>query len=923
MRSIEWRHSAMPDWHAYVRSRLPRLACGTEREAAIVEEIAEQLHDIYEGAVRRGASPAEAEALARGEVSDWAALAHDLTAAEAPLSTASRRVLQPNDDAPTRTGMTSRNTFGHMWRDVTAAARALRRQPVLACWTILTLALGLGVLTGFFAGMHAMLLTPIAAHPDTVVRVWKIDPQSSISRYPFSYPEFTSWRDQLQAVTAIAAISYVDTSAMAVRLDDQSIPVAIAPVSTNFFSVLVDGPPLLGRWLTPADDGNRIEVAAVVSESFWRRVGASNHEFIGQRLHWPGGERALIVVGVASDSVTFPAAADVWVPIDGFFGTDPRSPNLDLHSRRFANFHFLARLRPGVSVETAAAEFNVVNRGITAAYPSDFRPMEIAAEPLLQATLGTLRPLTLFLFAAAALLFVVAGANVAALMMMRAAMQAREVAVRLALGARRVDILRQTLVESALLGVASIGMGLMIAFGCIRLVRYFAHAEFPRLEDVSLSGTILGFAAATVVLWVVTFGLAPLWQWRKVNAAHLASQLTSRTTRRGTALRAMVVGQVAIAVIVAASAALLLRSYGRLTALERGMDATSLAVVRLFLPEAAYPTPAAREALFDRLASSLRSLPGVIDATTVHMGPGTGQAGLSARMRFEGQPEAEARSNPYATWEPIMPSYFATMSARIAMGRAFTDADHAKTMPVAIVSESVARRYWPGQDPIGKQVQFAPQFPWTTVVGVAADVRYRELTREWLTVYFPAKQFFFFSPTNVVVRTAVSPASVAGQLRRAIAGVEPAAAVHSIETMDALMSREIARPRAAMAIGALFAGLAVVVAGIGVYAVFAFELFHRRRELAVHAAVGAQPRQILRAVLRQGLVLGAIGTSIGLAAAAWATPFLSAFLFEVPALDALSFLGAGGFALFIVTLASLAPARRAAQVNPSMLSAAN
>ncbi len=811
-------------------------------------------------------------------------------------------------------------TLGHVWRDVLAAARALRRQPVLACGTILTLALGLGVVTGFFAVMHAMLLTPIADHRDTVVRVWKVDPQSSINRYPFSYPEFTSWREQVRAPTQVAAISYFDTSAMAVLLDDQSIPISIAAVSTNFFSVLGDGPPLLGRWLTSSDDGNRVEVAAVVSESFWRRVGASNHQFIGQRLRWPGGDRALVVVGVAPDSVKFPAGADVWVPIDGFFGTDPRSPHLDLHSRRFANFHFLARLRPGVSIDSAAAEFKLVNRGVVAAYPSDFRLMEIAVEPLLQATLGTLRPLTLFLFAAAALLFVAAGANVAALMMMRAAMQTREVAMRLALGARRSDILRQTLVESALLGVAAVGVGLVIAFGCIRLVRYFADAEFPRLDSAAVNGTMLGFAVAAIVLWVVTFGMAPLWQWRKVDAAQLAPQLATRTTRRGTVLRVMVVGQVAIAVIVAAASALLLRSYGRLTALERGMDTSSLAVARLFLPDAAYPTPASREALFDRLVKSLTSLPGVLGATTVHMGPGTGQAGLSARMRFEGQPEADAANNPYATWEPIMPAYFATMSVRIAAGREFTDADNAKAMPVAIVSESVARRYWPGQDPIGKQVQFAPQFPWTRVVGVAADARYRELTREWLTVYFPAKQFFFFSPSNVVVRTAVPPATVAGQLRRAIVDVEPAAAVHSIDTMDDLMAGETTRPRAAMAIGALFAGLAVLVAGIGVYALIAFELFHRRRELAVHAAVGARPGQILRAVLGKALVLGAIGTSIGLAAASWATQFLAAFLFEVPALDAVSFLGAGAFALFIVTLASFAPARRAARVDPSMLS---
>lgn len=266
-----------------------------------------------------------------------------------------------------------------------------------------------------------------------------------------------------------------------------------------------------------------------------------------------------------------------------------------------------------------------------------------------------------------------------------------------------------------------------------------------------------------------------------------------------------------------------------------------------------------------------------------------------------------------------MPSYFATMGIKVTHGRGFTDGDDRDAPPVAIVSESVARRYWPGQNPIGKRLQFTPQFPWATVVGVAAEARYRELTREWPTVYFPAKQFFFFSPGHVVVRTAVPPASLADEFRRTLSSVEPAAAVHSIASMDQLMADELARPQAAMAIGTLFALLAVVVAGIGVYAVYSFEITHRRRELAVHAALGASPVQIVGATLRQALALGAIGTVAGLLAASWLTQFLAAILFEVQPLDAVSFSLAATGILAIVTLASLAPARRAARIDPAVL----
>ena len=805
------------------------------------------------------------------------------------------------------------------WRDLTSAARSLRRQPLLACSTILTLGLGLGVVSGFFAIVDAALLTPIAAHRDTVVRVWKHDAQSRIARFPLSYPELALWRERVQGVRQIAAISYADVSTAALHLGNESIPVEIAPVSADFFSVLLDGPPLLGRWLLPSDDGNRVELAAVASERFWQQVGGGDPAFIGQRLRWPGGSRALVIVGVAPSSLQFPATADLWVPIDGFFETNSGNPYLDLHSRRFANFHFLARLRPGVTVEAARAEFEVVSRGVVRAYPEDYRPLSIVVEPLLDATLGTLRPVTLFLFAGAGLLFLAAGGNVAALLIMRAAGQTREMAVRLALGASRGDIARQVLCDSALIGAAAAVTGLAIAHLCIRIARALAQEHLPRIDTAALNGQVLAFCIAATLLWVTTFGAVPIWHRRRVDAGHLTPQLANRTTRRASALTAMVVGQVAVAVIVAAAAALLLRSFGHLSAIDRGVESSRLAVINLFVPDTIYATPESREALFARLLPQLSALPGAIDATTVHNGPGSGQAGLSARMRFEGQQEAEAQSNPYGTWEPIVPSYFATMGVSILRGRGFTDGDDREAPPVAVVSESVARRYWPGQNPIGKRLQFTPQFPWTTVVGVAADTRYRELTREWLTVYFPAKQFFFFAPGSIVVRTAVPPATLAADFRRTINSVEPAAAVHSIETMDQLMAAEIARPRAAMAIGLLFALCAVIVASIGVYAVFSFEIAHRRREFAVHAALGASPARILRAVLQRGLLLGTIGTVAGLSAASWLTQFLSAILFEVAPIDVTSFAVAAASLLVIVTLASLAPARRAARSDPAVL----
>lgn len=804
-------------------------------------------------------------------------------------------------------------------QDLRYAARALRRSLVFSLSTTLTLGLGIGVVTGFFAIVDAVLLTPLAPHGDSLVRIWKLDPERSIDRFPLSYPELRLWREGSHSFHSLAAISYADRATTAMFVEGEPVPVSMTPVSADFFSVLHGGAPLVGRWLAASDDGNVTELATVVSEPFWRRFGNGDPSFVGRRLSWPGSERALVVVGVAPSTLNYPHETDLWVPIDGYFKADSGNANLDVRSRRFANFHFLGRLRPGVTIEHAREELDVINRRMVAQFPDDLRAMSVAVEPLVNASLGTLRPLTWFLFAGAALVFLAAGGNVAALLVMRGSMQARDLAVRVALGAGQLRLARQTLAESMLLAAGGALLGLLVAQLCLALGQSVVGAAIPRLENATINAHVLAFAMVTALAWVMTLGATPLWRRRRFEAGQLTRHLASRTTRAAGMLRLMIVAQVTAAVIIATAAGLLVRSFVHLRAIDRGVDVSNLAVVKLLLPNTQYPSAAARQAFYARLLPTVAALPGVTSATTVHLAPGTGQTGLSARMMFEGQQPDEARKNPYGTWEPIMPSYFDTLGIPITQGRAFTDADDGDARPVAIVSESVAERYWPGQNPIGKRVQFTSQFPWATVVGVAADTRYRELTRDWLTVYFPAKQFFFFSPDVLVVRSAADPAALLPSLRRAIHAQEPGAAVHSMQTMDKLMSAEIARPRTAVAIATLFALLAIVVAAIGVYAVFSYEMTHRARELAVHAAVGASPAQILGATLRQSLALGAGGTILGLVAAAMVTRLIRLLLFEVTHLDIISYVVAGVGVLLIVMLAALLPARRAARVDPSLL----
>jgi hypothetical protein len=279
-------------------------------------------------------------------------------------------------------------------QDLRFAARALRRSPLFTLSTIATLGLGLGILTGFFAIVEAVLLTPIPIHGDTVVRIWKLDPQRSVARFPLSYPELRLWRERASSFQSIAAIGYADAATAAVVIDDETIATAIAPVSAGFFDVAFGGEPLLGRWFSPSDEGNAAEVATVVSERFWRRVSDGDPAFIGRRLRSPGGGRLYIVAGVAPARLNYPTDTDLWVPIDGYYTADTGALALDIQSRRFNNFHFLGRLRPGVTVERARAELDIVSRGVVAQFPDDYREVPIVVEPLLGATLGTLGPLT-------------------------------------------------------------------------------------------------------------------------------------------------------------------------------------------------------------------------------------------------------------------------------------------------------------------------------------------------------------------------------------------------------------------------------------------------------------------------------------------------------------------------------------------------
>jgi putative ABC transport system permease protein len=800
-------------------------------------------------------------------------------------------------------------------QDIRYAVRSLRRGGSFAAITILTLSLGIGVVTALFAVISAVLLHPIVPDQDRVVRVSKLDAQRGNFPLALSLPEFMAWRDQSRSFEVLAAVDHAATGTTAVTIDGRTAPVQLAPVSADFFRVVHRGEPLYGRWLRPVDERPGAEVVAVVSERFWRRASGGDPAFVGRRLSWTG-DRALLVVGIAPAEVDYPLGTDIWAPGATVF--DGRAGRFDAGSRTFSQFELLGRLAPGVSLDQVRAELTVIDRRMAEEFPKDSRPMRVVVEPLLDTVVGNSRRVLMVLFAAAGLVFAIAGVNVAALLLMRESGRRTEVAVRIALGAGLGRLLRQTVSEGLVLGALGAICGLLVARTLLGVVQWLAPGDVPRVEHAALDLRVLAFCVVAALAWVLALGTVPVWAHRRMARAP-GVEHSFRGVRPTRGLLVFTIAQVAAAVVVAIGAGLLVRTFANLQAIERGFSSNNLLLVSLLLPEGRQRDPRAMLAFYDQLLPQVESRPGVLSASPIHMGPGTGTMGLSAPMVFEGQTPEQARSNPWSTWEPVLPSYFRTLGIPIVRGRGFTPADRRDGAPVAMVSEAVAQRYWPGQDPLGKRLQLVPNsdFPWVTVVGVAADTRYRELTKSWMTVYFPADQFFFFQAASLVVRTASAPDPLVPEILQMIRTLEPGATVESVATMDALLARELSRPLTALMVTGVFAMMAIALAAVGVYGVMSYEVRRRRRELAVRSAVGAAPADIFRAVIQRSLIVGAAGAAAGLAVAASVTHTLRSLLYEVQPVDPGVFLTGAGVLLGVVLIAAYFPARRAAATDPA------
>ena len=784
--------------------------------------------------------------------------------------------------------------------DLRFALRGLVRRPLAAAVAIATLSLGLASVTVLFAVTDAVMLQPIGDDDSRLVRIWKDDIERGGGLlFPISYPEYLVWKEAGTSFDGLAAINYADGATTAVLVDDEPVTANRVLASAELLDV-VGARAGYGRLLEPGDDVDGAELVAVVSHRFWRRV-SGDPAFVGRRLSFPG-DAPFTIVGVLQPDVSYPVDADIWLPLVPAFTGDPDEV---LDSPRTRQFHVVGRLSPGTSGGQARSELAVIHGRLSEAYPDDYPRMPIVVTPLVDTVVGHVRHILVLLLSGAALVFLVAGANVAILLLMRAESRRVEMAVRSALGATHGQLLRQTVIEAAVLGAAGVGGALMLSRGLLALTSVIDPGQAPRIDEASLSPLVVAFTFVTMLAWVLALGTAPAWRTRMTRLRGFLAQRSAEVPRgTGRRLQVLAAAQIAFAVVVLVSAGLLTRSLWQLQSIDRGLDSDGVVTTRLYLPWQRYGTPDQIRAFYERAVEAIERLPGVISAAPFHLPPGTGTTGLSSPFQFEGQTQDEAATNEWANWDIATPRYFETLGIPIVSGRAFARTDTAAAQPVAIVSESAAARYWPGAEPIGKRVRISPRFEWATVVGIAADLRYRELTNYWMTVYYPAPQSFHFQPGGLAIRTGRPASTLSSAVRDTIQGIEPAIPIDALTPMDELLAAELARPRLAVRISIAFALVTLALILVGLFGTVSFDARQRRIEMAIRSALGASPHALRR------LVAGLAATALGARA-------LAAVLFGVAPLDPVTLATvAGGLALLAV-LSCWIPARRAASADPA------
>jgi len=795
-------------------------------------------------------------------------------------------------------------------RDLRFGVRLLGKDLGFTVGAVLILAVGIGATTAIFTVANALLLRPFPYRdPQQLVslqvRDQSKDTDGTLLRYELL-------RDRSQSLESVAAWAN-DTFNLTGHGDP--VQVSVGRVSPNFF-VMLGVQPQLGRSF--ANDEGRPEGKTVVilSDQLWRSRYGGDRSIVGQTITLDGTPHT--VIGVLPVGVHFPfvGEADVWTP--RYFELTLIPPQRVRQGVGYLGY--VGRLRPGTTLNQADAELAVLNRQYreqNATAPDASPDVTMVAAPLRELVVADVRTKVWLLFGAIALVLLIACANVASLLLSRALVRRREIAVRTALGAGRSAILRQLLTESALMALIAGVCGAVLGWIATRGLVVWGAGQLPKGIPISMDVRVLLFALGISVLTGIVFGIFPALQLAQINlqgTLREEGRSSSPGHGRGRMNNLLVVGQVAISLLLLIGAALLVRSYERLLKIEPGFDPENVLTMNLSLPTVKYAKPADEIAFFDEVLRRVSEVPGVRSAAISATLP------LSSKritpMLPEGQQNVPLAQRPFLDIEAVSPQWFQTLRVPLRSGREFSASDNQQAPKVLIVNETFARRFWPGQNPIGKRVVVGRWTEGGEVVGVAQDIQNHGLGQEpQAQVYIPFAQLPW-SNMNLLVRTAVPPETMISQIRAQISGVDPDQPVTSILTVEQLMDNSRTQPRFMMLLLGVFSFTALALAVVGIYGVLAYSVAQRRHELGIRLALGAGTSDILRLVLRQGLVLAGSGIAVGLLAALSVTKLMSSLLYKVGTHDVVTFVVAPLSFLWIAAVTSYLPARRATKVDP-------
>jgi putative ABC transport system permease protein len=795
-------------------------------------------------------------------------------------------------------------------QDAYYAARSLRRSPGFGAIAVLTLAIGVGASVAMFSVLDGVMLQtlPVRNQSDLLV-LWLGAPTGGVQHWPVDYADLVAYRDASHAFQSIAGVNF--QGAAEVVMLDGGAPVTLKAswVTGNFFSVLgVD--PALGRALRPSDDVPGAAPVTVISYGFWQRQFGGNPSVLGHALDWNG--KRYTVIGVLPRGFDYPAQADAWFAVLSWF---PETQSAGTGAA--IQFDLVGRIRPGVDLAAAQQDCQAFLRSTDETRPADERGARPVVERLSTVVLGSVQAILWTGAAAVALLLFIACINVTNLLLIRGSARARELAVRAALGAGLNRLVRQMLIESGVLALVGGIVGVVLATAAVRALVTFAPAELPRRDNIQIDAPVLVFALVVTVAAALLAGLLPavLGGRGDLSASLRAGPSALGVSRPMSRVRhSLVVGQVALALLVAVGAGLLSRSLAALEGVDLGFDAGRLLILDTMIPPNLIPSDTAQAALQHAMLARVTALPDIMSATTMPKPPFSGMMGWFGAYTAEGQTSADQKTNPLVNFEVVSPGYFRTLAIPILEGRPFSDRDRSGAPHVAIISRTLARRSWPGHDPIGKRVKSGGD--WLTVVGVVGETRYHELTKLEPSIYVPAGQFDGPPVMTLAVRTRVDPVRVIPEIRQALHEVNPALAVTAGGSMNQLLRAPLARPRFGTWLLVVFATLTVCLAVVGIYTTLAAMVGQRTREIGIRLALGARVSEVGGLVVRQGMLLAGFGCMLGLCGAMLGTRALRSMLFGVSPADPLTFAAVMILLLAAAACACYVPARRATRVDP-------